>query len=34
VKEILRSIGVEPISPDRVQLRDDAPYASIRRAMF
>ncbi|MBL8632329.1 MAG: hypothetical protein JNM40_03835 [Myxococcales bacterium] len=34
VREVLRSIGVEPISPDRVQLRDDAPFASIRRAMF
>lgn len=34
VREVLRSIGVEPISPSRVQLRDDAPFASIRRGMF
>jgi hypothetical protein len=34
VRDVLRTIGVEPISPDRVQLRDDAPFASIRRAMF
>ena len=32
--ETLRSIGVEPLGPSRVRLRDEAPQASIRRAMF